>query len=429
MKQAAFTICAKNYIGLAQTLEQSIRKHSPETDFFIFVADEFGPGDATEELPGNVLVAKDVLDIAKDEWYRMCFKYEITEFCTAIKPWCFDYLFEKYPMDAIVYFDPDILVFATLNSIYLPLAEYPVLLTPHITTMEVDYAGTLPEQKLLFSGMYNLGFIGLGRSPISERFLRWWQVRLKDRCYQDKMESYFTDQKWIDFLPALLPGKVRISHDLGLNLAPWNFYEREIFAIDGCFFVRNRITRDDRVTYPLTFVHFSGFDYAALTRGEVSQKNISNFEVPRDMDPVFAAYWKAIEEGNFKRYSSFAYSYNFFSDGKYVSKTYRRLFRRLLEDGRVEGNPFEASGGFYHSLAQNGLLKGGMAVSDKTTISNVSNADKKARIINRFLYILCRCIGPSRFFILVRLMRLYSKMENHVYLIDKSYFKRFKLYS
>jgi hypothetical protein len=41
MKNCVFTIVAKNYIGLAQILEESLKDKNPDVDFFIFVADEF----------------------------------------------------------------------------------------------------------------------------------------------------------------------------------------------------------------------------------------------------------------------------------------------------------------------------------------------------------------------------------------------------
>ena len=56
-KNVAFTICAKNYIGLAQILEQSVRVHNPGVDFFIFVADEFSLTEKADLLPPNVIVA------------------------------------------------------------------------------------------------------------------------------------------------------------------------------------------------------------------------------------------------------------------------------------------------------------------------------------------------------------------------------------
>ena len=59
MRECAFTIVAKNYIGLAQILGQSLLQHQPETDFRIYVADEFAEIPAT--LPSNAIIAKNVL--------------------------------------------------------------------------------------------------------------------------------------------------------------------------------------------------------------------------------------------------------------------------------------------------------------------------------------------------------------------------------
>ena len=66
-KKVAFTICAKNYIGLAQVLENSIKKYNDDLDFYIFVVDEFVESDKSiiedkSALPNNIIVAKDVLN-------------------------------------------------------------------------------------------------------------------------------------------------------------------------------------------------------------------------------------------------------------------------------------------------------------------------------------------------------------------------------
>ena len=85
MKNCAFTIVAKNYVGLAQILEKSIRQYYNDLDFYIIIADEVNEK-LREELPHNVLIAKDTLGIGNDTWNDMSFKYNLTEFCTAIKP-------------------------------------------------------------------------------------------------------------------------------------------------------------------------------------------------------------------------------------------------------------------------------------------------------------------------------------------------------
>lgn len=226
MKKTAFTICAKNYIGLALALEKSLKEHSKDVDFYIFVADEFSLEEDIESLPENVIIAKKVIGISDAQWNQMSFKYDITEFCTSIKPTCFKYILEQFCPDTCIYFDPDILVFNSLDVIYNMLNDKSIIVTPHITTIEKTYTGNLNERNLLYSGMFNLGFLALKNDQYSKKMLDWWEVRLEDRCFQNMMENYFTDQKWMDFLPSFFPEQLLISSNLGLNVAPWNFFER-----------------------------------------------------------------------------------------------------------------------------------------------------------------------------------------------------------
>ena len=428
MKKVAFTICAKNYIGLAQTLEKSLKSFNDDVDFFIFVADEITV-DAGNPLPENIIIAKDAIDISMEVWHQMSFKYDLTEFCTSIKPSCFKYVFEELHADASIYFDPDIFIYSSLELIFEQLLHHSIILTPHITSIEKEYSGKLNEQSLLYSGMYNLGFLALKRDSVSEELINWWIVRLKDRCFQNKMENLFTDQKWMDFIPAFYPDNVLISHNLGLNVAPWNFYERAIISKDECLYVVNRIHNNMEKAYPLVFIHFSGFDYLSMLDNKISQGNISNLQIPADYLGVFGEYVKSLKESALLDFINLSYSYNFFSNQVYISTVYRKLFRRLIEDQKEINDPFDSNGYFYLSLAKAGLIKKRMLSSDKSSVRNIEDIEGKTLIINKILNIFFKLIGPAKFFQLVRLMRLYSKVENHVYLVDKSYLQRFKIWN
>ena len=61
-KNCIFTICAKNYIGLALALEKSVKQYNDNVDFFIVVADEFDTG-KEPSVAENVIEAKSVLEI------------------------------------------------------------------------------------------------------------------------------------------------------------------------------------------------------------------------------------------------------------------------------------------------------------------------------------------------------------------------------
>ena len=115
MKKCSFTIVAKNYIGLGLILEQSLQKfHKSDIDFYIFVADEIDASQIT--IPENVISVKKISDYTDAEWTDMTFKYDLTEFCTSIKPFCFQYIFSK-GYDSALYFDPDICIFSPITEI------------------------------------------------------------------------------------------------------------------------------------------------------------------------------------------------------------------------------------------------------------------------------------------------------------------------
>ncbi len=77
MKHCLFTICAKNYIGLAQLLGQSIAKYNYNVDFYIVVADEIDKVTTHIDDP-YILIAKDILSIDEALWNNMTFKYNST---------------------------------------------------------------------------------------------------------------------------------------------------------------------------------------------------------------------------------------------------------------------------------------------------------------------------------------------------------------
>jgi hypothetical protein len=304
-----------------------------------------------------------------------------------------------------------------------------MFVTPHITTIEKIYTGNLNERNLLYSGMFNLGFIALKNDIYSTKMLDWWEIRLEDRCFQNMMENYFTDQKWIDFLPSFFPEQLFISSNLGLNVAPWNFFEREIVCVDDVYFVKNRINKDEKYSTPLVFVHFSGYNYNALIKGDIVQGNLKNFEGFNDFNDIFKIYAEYIKNSDFLKYINLEYSYNYFSDGILISKIYRSLFRRIFEDKKTDSNPFDALGDFYLSLKENKILNTNLPKIDKVTMTSVTNIERKTIIINKLFSLVFKIIGANKFFKLLRLMRSYSKIENHVYLINKDYNKQFKIRS
>ena len=133
-RNCAFTICARNYLGLAKIMKNSFLSFY-NVDFYIFIADEI----EDSLLSDDILRCKTVLSIPLETWNKNSFKYDITEFCTYLKPHCFEYLFQTHTN--VCYFDPDIMFFSSPKFIYDEFIEHDFLLTPHLIEINIQQEG------------------------------------------------------------------------------------------------------------------------------------------------------------------------------------------------------------------------------------------------------------------------------------------------
>ncbi|HJU45694.1 MAG TPA: hypothetical protein VJ647_02870 [Chitinophagaceae bacterium] len=415
---AIFTIVAKNYTGLAQVLEASVRKYA-EADFFILVADEWeGAEQLKQALPANVLIAREVLGIPPATWEEMAFKYSLVEFCTAIKAAGFQYLFGK-GYDKVLYFDPDIYVFNPLSSIFDRLNEAEIILTPHILNAQTPFKGNYNDYLFLLNGTFNLGFIGLKRSETTDMFLAWWHYRLLYHSFFDNDRGTATDQKWINLLPAIFSSRhYTISRHPGMNVAPWNFHERKVSVDNGIYYIQDR--EDIRsAKEPLLFVHFSGYDYSQIGSGQVVHKSDQMTEY-EDLQPVFETYGAALADSNFAAYTGLKYSYSTFENGVGIMSLHRRIYRRLLEEKIRYDHLFSAEKGAYYSLLEGkGLLDYSPVSADKLTNKTVKNFSTKFGYVRLLLSFIKKIIGIRRYAVMIRFFRRFFAEENQVFLVNK----------
>src|SRR6202022_2015352 len=99
-----FTIASANYISHAAALMQSVRKHHPETDRYIVLAD--GYREFPEVDLGAELLVASALGIPHIEDMQLW--YSITEFNTALKPFAFRHFFDRLCHAEACYLDPDV---------------------------------------------------------------------------------------------------------------------------------------------------------------------------------------------------------------------------------------------------------------------------------------------------------------------------------
>jgi hypothetical protein len=422
-----FTIVAKNYIGLAQVLAYSVQQHM-DTDFYIIVADELEKDhQLSASLPHNVLFAKNILKFSNEKWNETAFKYNLVEFCTAIKPSCFQYFFNEKKYKKVIYVDPDIYFFNSGQFIFDLLEEKSMVLTPHILQMQTPFKGDYPDYLFLSNGTFNLGFLGLSASETTNNFLVWWHNRLMQFCFFDYEKGMATDQKWINMIPSFFTSdEVFISFHKGMNVAPWNYHERKIKIINNQLYVG---AREENLMQPdehLIFVHFSGYDYKGFISNQINHKNENSSNYP-DYNIVFSKYAEGLKINSFTTFIDLKYSYQYFINGTNIIQLNRRIYRRMLEEGVSFENPFQTGNGTYYDLLKKKkLIDYAQVTADKMTNKSISDLSAKTNLVNTFFIILKNIIGVRKYSIMIRFFRRYFNEENQAFLLDKNKFQKFR---
>ena len=113
-----------------------------------------------------------------DGFEEMVARYDVVELNTAVKPFYMSYLYDRDPsVQAVIYLDPDILLYSSLAPLVEKLRCHSIAVTPHSCTYDDSETTIYYETGMLGAGVYNLGFLATARSSNTDALLRWWQRR------------------------------------------------------------------------------------------------------------------------------------------------------------------------------------------------------------------------------------------------------------
>jgi glycosyltransferase involved in cell wall biosynthesis len=333
-----FTIISKNYMAAARVFMASLRKVHPEIVRVVVLVDTVdGYFDPAQE--GFDLVLADELSIP--HWGHFSMKYDIMELNTAVKPYAISTLFDRYQAENVLYFDPDIVVYDSLQPLLDALAQHMVVLTPHIVD-PLDDENHPGELDFLRVGTYNLGFIGLSRRGRWRELLDWWQRRLYVLCTREVDKGLFVDQHWVDLMPSLYDG-VRVIRDPGYNVAYWNLKTRHLTEPTRGQVVVSGGDGDDK-RYPLRFFHFSGFSVERPADVSRHQNRFTLPDVPAATQSCFNDYRDRLLKAGHQVTRHWPYHYGKFSDGVPIPDLLRRCLYEYDPDGRYWPDPYILSG-------------------------------------------------------------------------------------
>lgn len=418
-KNYAFTICTKSYIGLAWVLRESLLKYNSDFNFYIFVADE---NDDETRLPDDTYIIKDLKVLSDEKWIECAFKYNVTEFCTCLKPFICKWLLENTDAEKVFYMDPDLFFFSDAQPLLDGLnGEKIIELTPHFLTFPETKQSKYFEDEIRYSGIFNLGFLGIKRNDKVLKMLSWWGGNLLDKCFADGATFQFTDQKWMDFMPLFFnENEINVVRNLGWNVAPWNYFERKIIFQNDFVFVTDRNSNSN--SEKIVFAHFSGFKYKDLLNDKVIQVNNGHENEYSDADELLNLYIAELKSKRdiLKSYFSKNYTYANYDNGKVIEKFHRRLYRSfILNKFDFAENPFRIDNYFYKKL----LSKKIFSQSKLNDIENLKNDNSyviaKIKKVNIVFAILFKLLGYERYLTFCRFLHRYTKFENQLFLLNR----------
>ncbi|MFI8376903.1 putative nucleotide-diphospho-sugar transferase [Pseudomonas helleri] len=389
-KCAIFTVCNIAYLPKALVLASSLKKFgAPKLIIYLFDKLTVEVDSAQYESVADI---RWIEDVGLKDFETYAFKYDITEFSTSLKPWLTLKLLEHN--EKVVFLDPDICMFSSIDPILEVLDKQDIVLTPHyITPNESSDVG------MMRFGSYNLGFYAIRKTNESVRFLQWWSERCLNLCYFETQFGLSTDQKWISIAPCFFPS-LYTSFDLGWNVAFWNLHERKISKKNDNFIINDK--------FPLIFFHFSSFDESKPEL--LSKRPFADQQLLRqDFIPLVNIYKEALDD--FKtQVPSVPYTYDVMSNGDYISPTLRRAYASVMNDFIDGHDPFDSAGPVAAFAKKNFLLRKSSSYKS-SGFSDLESNRSKLKVINSLMKLALLLVGPNRFMNLSRLLVFLSSFR------------------
>lgn len=310
----AYTVCTLNYLAHARAFYESFQKHHPNIPFYLGLVDRAEGRVDLSTLPFEVV---EVEKLGLANLPEMATRYTILELTCALKAYFGGYFFETYSeLSELWYFDTDIQVYSNMSVVSKNLQKGDILITPHFYSPYKDKKHQ-SERDFLNSGLYNAGFFALKKSPVSKRFLEWWQSKVSHEAYLRFDLGMFLDQLWLNYVPLFFP-ETQIAKELGLNVGYWNLHEREISQKEGYYWVNSN--------FPLYFYHFSGYNINAPHLISIHQDRWS-LERREDIVPLYQGYLEAVKKYDYDYVSGLKSVF----DKKYQAKSVYSKIKNLAK--------------------------------------------------------------------------------------------------
>lgn len=332
----AYTSFTYSYLNRARVLATSLRRQHPDWVIWAVLTDRPPEGfalDLASEAFDRMITVEELYGDETEGWL---FGHDIVEACTGVKGRAHLRILDEPDVEQVVYFDPDIAVFNSMDPVIELLRSHAIILTPHqVDPDPPDQIRAILDNEIasLDYGSFNLGFVATDAGVEAGRFARWWDERLHDWCHDRRDIGVFVDQKWCNLVPCFFDG-VKVLRDPGYNVASWNLSQREMrFDAEGRALVNGHLLR---------FYHFTKLGPVGdtMTRRYAGDNDEIHElwwwyrnEVARFTDPAIPKGW---------------WYYGSFDNGDAIQKPMRELYRSRKDLRAAFPEPRRTGPGSFH---------------------------------------------------------------------------------
>ena len=352
MSVHAYTSFSYSYLNRARVLAASLRRIHPDWIIWAVMTDKEPQGFALDKNSEDFDRWINAEELFGEETDRWLFGHDIVEACTAVKGEAMKHLLQHPGCTKVVYFDPDIAVFNTLNPMIDMLDNHSIVLTPHQIDPEPKSDKVAVRDNEITSlgyGVFNLGFLAVANDAEGVRFANWWADRLHDWCHDRTDIGVFVDQKWCDLVPCFF-NNVRVLRDPGYNVASWNLSQRKMsFDEHGSALINGRLLR---------FYHFTKLG----TVGDIMTERYARGNM--EIHELWSWYRRQVTAATEAGIPKGWWYYGVFDNGVQIPKAVRELYRDRQDLRAAFKSPRNVENGFFDwlrhesNLMDDGLDKG-----------------------------------------------------------------------
>ncbi|KAL3916255.1 MAG: hypothetical protein SGILL_005258 [Bacillariaceae sp.] len=348
------TISAWNNFGFVWNLYDSIIENSPSIGCFVWVVGDISvhPDKEAAQKIRRIMTIADRFTVVtmadleeelgeKFNPTELAFKFDMVELQTTIKPFAFQYVFQKFGASSTIFLDNDIWVTSSLLPVQRELQKRSAVVTPHILSPIPEDGNKQKDKDILTAGVFNFGFVAFKNSPTAIAFLEFWSQRLTSYGFVDAENGMFYDQNWGMFIPAFFDhDDYMVMRDPRYNIAYWNLHDTGA-----------KLHLDDATGLPFldkepaVFVHFSGmslleeYDMYGISR---HQNRYTLDDFPR-MEKVMKEYLFKLQVHNALEFRSIPFGYKSFSDGAKIDPAMRKAYAAAMHSTHFAGNAMAES--------------------------------------------------------------------------------------